>query len=168
MEKDWHHHRTRAFNKVENPASPLTRYQTIQVSLGPFNGYKWYYLCNKHLLLSLNLLLLSCGHLLQLRESELHALISNLNTHMDVVKIMSPWENKSTKSLAETGFKTLIQKTNVLFVKKKQKNQKLSNQESQNVGVLFHINFVISLTARRGRQSLHTSDATAGYTGWLI
>lgn len=49
---------------------------------------KWCYLCYKHLLLSLNLLLLSRGHLLQLRQSEFHTLISNLSTHMDVVKIV--------------------------------------------------------------------------------
>lgn len=64
-------------------------------------GNKWDYLCNKHLLLSLNLLLLSCGHLLQLRQSEFHTLISNLNTHMDVVKIILPRGEKMHKSLAE-------------------------------------------------------------------
>lgn len=36
MEKYWHYDRTSASNKIENSASTLTRYQTIEVSLGPF------------------------------------------------------------------------------------------------------------------------------------
>lgn len=40
-----------------------------------------WYLCNEHLLLSLDLLLLPCGHLLQLRQRELHTLAAHLHTN---------------------------------------------------------------------------------------
>lgn len=58
------------------------------------------YLCNKHLLLSLNLLLLPSGHFLQLGEREFHTLIPHLNTHKQtkLIKML----NSNTKPVNVT------------------------------------------------------------------
>lgn len=75
---------SRPFQTDSNVANlTLTDRQSIQ-QLCVRVQYEWvFYLGEQHLLLSLYLLLLSCGHFLELREGQLHT--GNLHRHTGII-----------------------------------------------------------------------------------